>query len=600
MKIVNFIKDSSRLLLDGFKRFPITYILIAILAVAFEINVNNGFSNVYFEGGLFYGIFVSVLATLIIERKVKKNAYLQAIPVVLGVVSSIVMWQVLKHYFSDNNCFIMAFYIGTMIAMFSMCVWLLCKKENIDTIYMELLWAVSYSFLSIFVLFLGVMVCLWAFDSLIMPIEERAYSIVAVYSWIGLIPMMILSRIPREDNLVQRPKLYVKFFTFLAIPCVLLLAILCIYVGKIIMTLNMPSNRLNIFASICILVYLFMYAAIKGNSSKPLSFLLRWCWIPIIPIVIAQITGIVIRYNAYGLTPLRMAAMVTLAIGIYGLYIIARNKSLKSIWLVIAVAAIVFSISPINIIDMSVKNQNDRVEKILVKNSLLQDGKLVIPEKLELSDEDTKIIKGSWKWLQHYCGDSSSKVLIDYFDVNKAVLSYSKDKNNGVTGLLTILNIYNTQVSVNTEIYCSSSYDDKSKPLSCSGYSYIRFYDTYSCSWKRSDADKQEFFYKDGKYFIKVESNARNDSEYVEYDVTKFVDKLLESISEEKDSQTDTAKVSYSYRPNAGISDSDALWEISDNIALVVKFLYILDPPTIEIDAGRKHSLTCRGYIFYK
>lgn len=598
MKIVSFIKDSSRLLLDGFKRFPITYILIAILAVAFEINVNNGFSNVYFEGGLFYGIFVSVLATLIIEQKVKKNAYLQAIPVVLGVVSSIVMWQVLKHYFSDNNYFIMAFYIGTMIAMFSMCVWLLCKKENIDTIYMELLWAVLYSVLSIFVLFLGVMVCLWAFDSLIMPIEERPYSIVAAYSWIGLIPMMILSRIPREDNLVQRPKLYVKLFTFLAIPCVLLLVILCVYVGKIILTLDMPSNRLNIFASICILVYLFMYAAIKGNSSKPLSFLLRCCWIPIIPIVIAQITGIIIRYNAYGLTPLRMAAMVTLAIGIYGLYIIARNKSLKSIWLVIAVAAIVFSISPLNIIDMSVKNQNDRVEKILVKNSLLQEGKLVIPEKLELSDEDEKIIKGSWKLLRYYCGDPSSKVLIDYFDVNKAVLSYSKDKNNGVTDLLTVLNIDNPYVSFNIEIYCTSSYYDESKPLSCSGYSYIRFYDSYS--WKGSDVDKQEFFYKDGKYFIKLESNARNDSECVEYDVTKFVDKLLESISEEKDSQTDTAKVSYRDCLKASISDSDALWEISDNIALVVKSLDILDPPTIKIDAGRKHSLTFRGYIFYK
>lgn len=598
MKIVNFIKDSSRLLLDGFKRFPITYILIAILAVAFEINVNNDFLNVYFEGGLFYGIFVSVLATLIIEQKVKKNAYLQAIPVVLGVVSSIVMWQVLKHYFSDNNYFIMAFYIGTMIAMFSMCVWLLCKKENIDTIYMELLWAVSYSFLSIFVLFLGVMVCLIAFDSLIMPIEERPYSIVAAYSWIGLIPMMILSRIPREDNLVQRPKLYVKLFTFLAIPCVLLLAILCIYVGKIILTLDMPSNRLNIFASICILVYLFMYAAIKGNSSKPLSFLLRWCWIPIIPIVIAQITGIIIRYNAYGLTPLRMAGMVTLAIGIYGLYITARNKSLKSIWLVIAVAAIVFSISPLNIIDISVKNQNDRVEKILVKNSLLQDGKLVIPEKLELSDEDEKIIKGSWKMLRYFCGGPSSKVLIDYFDVNKAVLSYSKDKNNGVTDLLTVLNIDNTYVSVNTEIYCASSYDDEIKPLSCSGYSYIRFYDSYS--WQRSDADKQVFFYKDGKYFIKLESNARNDSECVEYDVTKFVDKLLESISEEKDSQTDTAKVSYSYCHNASISDSDALWEISDNITLVVKYLRILDPATIKIDAGRKHNLRFQGCIFYK
>ena len=599
MKIVSFIKDSSRLLLDGFKRFPITYILIAILAVALEININNRLSKVYFEGGLFYGIFVSVLATLIIERKVKKNAYLQAIPVVLGVVSSIVMWQVLKHYFSDNDCFIMAFYIGTMIAMFSMCVWLLCKKENIDTIYMELLWADSYSVLSILVLFLGVMVCLIAFDSLIMPIEERPYSIVAIYSWIGLIPMMFLSRIPREDNLVQRPKLYVKLFTFLAIPCVLLLAILCIYVGKIILTLDMPSNRLNIFASICILVYLFMYAAIKGNSSKPLSFLLRWCWIPIIPIVIAQITGIIIRYNAYGLTPLRMAGMVTLAIGIYGLYITARNKSLKSIWLVIAVAAIVFSISPINIIDISVKNQNDRVEKILVKNSLLQDGKLVIPEKLELSDEDEKIIKGSWKLLRYYCGDPSSKVLIDYFDVNKAVLSYLKDKNNGVTDLLTVLNIDNTYVSVNTEIYCASSYNNEHKPLPCSGYSYIRFCEPYS--WKRSDEDKQEFFYKDGKYFIKLESNARNDSECVEYDVTKFVDKLLESISEEKDSQTDTAKVlPYSYCQTAGISDSDALWEISDNIVLVVKYLRILDPSTIKIDAGRKHSLNCRGYIFYK
>ena len=596
MKIIRFIKESSRLLINGFNRFPITYILIAILAVVLEINLQDFSCKMYFEGGLFYGIFVSVLVTLLIEDKIKKHVYLHVIPAVLGVVSSIIMWQLLKNCSETINFFIDSFYVGTLIAMFSLSVWLLCKKENIDTIYMELLWAVSYSFLSIFVLFLGVMVCLWAFDSLIMPIEERPYSIVAAYSWIGLIPMMILSRIPREDNLVQRPKLYVKFFTYLAIPCVLLLVILCVYVGKIIITLNMPSNRLNIFASICILVYLFMYAAIKENSSKSLSFLLRWCWIPIIPIVIAQITGIIIRYNAYGLTPLRMAGMVTLAIGIYGLYITARNKSLKSIWLVIAVAAIVFSISPINIIDMSVKNQNDRIEKILVKNSLLKDGKLVIPEKFELSDEDKIVVIGSWRLLRFYDGESSPKVLINYFDVNKAVLSYAKETNNKAIDLLTVLNINDNNQCFNNEIYCTSSFNKDSNPISCEGYSYFRLILTYPS--KRDGGKEDVFLYKDGKYFLKLKSNFANDSELIEVEVTKFIDRLLEN-NRTNENNSETNKY-VCYQNVMEISESDAIWEMSDNIMLVIKNLRILDPDTIKVKAGTEYSLKLTGYILYK
>lgn len=597
MKIIRFIKESSRLLINGFNRFPITYILIAILAVVLEINLQDFRSKMYFEGGLFYGIFVSVLVTLLIEDKIKKHVYLHIIPAVLGVVSSIIMWQLLKNCSETINFFIDSFYVGTLIAMFSLSVWVLCKKENVDTIYMELLWAVLYSVLSVLVLYIGVMVCLLAFDSLIMPIvKERAYSVLSVYSWVGLLPILVLSRIPREYKLIQRPKLYVKFFTYLAIPCVLLLVILCVYVGKIIITLNMPSNRLNIFASICILVYLFMYAAIKENSSKSLSFLLRWCWIPIIPIVIAQITGIVIRYNAYGLTPLRMAGMVTLAIGIYGLYITARNKSLKSIWIVIAIAAIVFSISPINIIDMSVKDQNDRIEKILVKNSLLKDGKLVIPEKFELNDEDKKVVIGSWRLLRFYDGESSPKVLINYFDVNKAVLSYAKETNNKAIDLLTVLNIKENNQCFNNEIYCTSSFNKDSNPISCGGYSYFRLILTYPS--KRDGGKEDVFLYKDGKYFLKLKSNFANDSELIEVEVTKFIDRLLEN-NRTDDNNSETNKY-VCYQNVMEISESDAIWEMSDNIMLVIKNLRILDPDTIKVKAGTEYSLKLTGYILYK
>ena len=359
----------------------------------------------------------------------------------------------------------------------------------------------------------------------------------------------------------------------------------------------MPSNRLNIFASICILVYLFMYAAIKENSSKSLSFLLRWCWIPIIPIVIAQITGIIIRYNAYGLTPLRMAGMVTLAIGIYGLYITARNKSLKSIWLVIAIAAIVFSISPINIIDMSVKDQNDRIEKILVKNSLLKDGKLVIPEKFELNDEDKKVVIGSWRLLRFYDGESSPKVLINYFDVNKAVLSYAKETNNKAIDLLTVLNIKENNQCFNNQIYCRSSFNKDSNPISCGGYSYFRLIST-SWEWKRNGTKEQGFFYKDGKYFLELKSNFANDSELIEVEVTKFIDRLLEN-NRTNENNSETNKY-VCYQNVMEISESDAIWEISDNIMLVIKNLRILDPDTIKVKAGEEYSLILYGYILYK
>lgn len=597
MKVKDFICENWNKLYDGFKRFAITYILLIVFAVAFDIHERAGWSELYFEGGLGYGITASLFASLLFERIKSKRIFSVIVPAVMGVVASVAMWQVLEHH---QTGFVFAFYNGTLIAMVTLSLWLLCKKNNVNTIYMELLWAVGYAALATFILFLGLMVCFWAFDSLIFSIDNDFWQTIPIYCWFAFFPIGFLSRIPSEDNQFERPKIYVRFFTFLVIPCLILLAILLVYVSKIIFTGKMPSGTLNVFSSICILVYLFMYAAIKGNSSKILTWILRWCWVPIIPIVIAQIVGIIIRYNAYGLTTPRMMGMVTLAVGIYGLYLTARNKSLKSMWIVIPSAAIVFSISPINVIDIPVKNQNDRIERILVKHSILQEGKLVIPEKLELSDEENKTILEGWHYLSdsEYFDTDKSKVLVNYFSIKKPIEDYAKENNYPYADLCGFLGVNDLECN-NVFISLSSKYSfyyyiyDESLPVPTFGYSYFMPYNLVG----RERAEVEEkFVYKDGKYLLTMPSGVEEAAELVEYDVTKHINAML---TRAYNGANESGK-SYAYRIDMIESENEPIWRLDDNIIIVVSSAEVYDPTTISIKPGEEKALDIQFYALFK
>ena len=146
----------------------------------------------------------------------------------------------------------------------------------------------------------------------------------------------------------------------------------------------MPSGKMNWFASWAIAGYLFFWLSLRASRVRFFAFVARWGWAALIPVVVTQIVGIVIRYQAHGLTTPRMAGMVTLAIGIYALVLAALDRDAKSIFTVTAVAGIVFTVTPLNIVDIPMREQTARLRRMLARNGCLgSDGKLVVPEKPE-------------------------------------------------------------------------------------------------------------------------------------------------------------------------------------------------------------------------
>ena len=79
------------------------------------------------------------------------------------------------------------------------------------------------------------------------------------------------------------------------------------------------------------------------------------------PVLVAQIVGIVIRYQAYGLSSVRFAGMVVLSFGLVALVLAAFDRRPHGLFVFIALAGLVFTVTPLNIVDVPVYNQERRL-----------------------------------------------------------------------------------------------------------------------------------------------------------------------------------------------------------------------------------------------
>ena len=121
----------------------------------------------------------------------------------------------------------------------------------------------------------------------------------------------------------------------------------------------------------------------------------------LLPVLAMQIVGIVIRYLAYGLTTPRFAGMITLSFGIVALVLAALKRRPQWLFVFIAASGLFFTLTPLNIIDVPVWNQEQRLKGALRRCGLLKDGVIEIKTDANISMRDAKIIVGAWDYLVH-------------------------------------------------------------------------------------------------------------------------------------------------------------------------------------------------------
>ena len=377
----------------------------------------------------------------------------------------------------------------------------------------------------------GLLTCVAAFSALIASLATSISVDLACVTYIMTMSIGFLSFLPgreRQDDDGASGKAITFLFWLLLPIFLLLLWILYMYLGKIVVTCSMPSGKLNWFGSVAIAAYVFFWLSLRDSRQRFFAMFVRCGWILLLPVLAAQVVGIVIRYQAYGLTAPRFAGMITLSLGVLALAMAAAKRHPQWLFVVIAVSGLLFTVTPLNIVDVPVWNQEMRLKAALERNGLLQDGSLNLKSDVKLSDKDAKTILSAWQYL--VCGKNWSKWNrgLEYGDIKptvwyrpeftenlcKKTAEICRERKMKEASLSKLLGI--DESILNTKQYVSNYAKiefnlDKDVSLPANGYEKIKLVGCLSCKLK------------DGKWKLNVPTYTE------EFDVTEYIERIFKA-----------------------------------------------------------------------
>lgn len=387
----------------GFRRFAIFNLCAVAVAALFVLenhDVIRATTQAKASLGICWGALAGVFVQLLGEWRAWPHRRL-----LVGLVTAAVValgcwfWFALVEGTPSGRLWGML-YSGTSFSLVAASVAVLYRVADERTLVSRLtLNALGVNAVAV-VFVLSQMLCILAFDKLVASVSARLYGDVAGVSWMLILSVGFLSFLPGRERGDGASDRAAAFFFWLLLPAALiLLGILYLYLGKIAWTRTMPSGELNWFGSVSLAVYVFFWLALRDSSRPFFRLFVRWGWALLLPVLAAQVVGIVIRYRAYGLSTPRLAGMVTLSFGVFALVLAALNRRPSVLFVFIAAAGIAFTVTPLNIVDVPIRNQEARLKAALARCGLLQGDALSLPPNVQIPADDAKVIVGAWRYL---------------------------------------------------------------------------------------------------------------------------------------------------------------------------------------------------------
>lgn len=272
---------------------------------------------------------------------------------------------------------------GVLLALSFLALFFL-ERANNATGLPALLFAAGFSLGTSILFFLGLMTCAAAFWALVVT-DAASWTAETVYLFIGLTAYQLwglaafLSTLPRAGARYAFPAAAQKVLLYLLFPVyALLLLVLYLYVGKIILAGEMPVGTMNWYASFALLAFTFFFGTLAEQNRLPLfTRFLKWGLLLFLPILAVQLYGVWLRYEAYGLTTLRYTSMICTFCGIYALAVAFLRRKPQQVYLCAALLALIFSLTPLNVVDVPLRSQEARLNQLLTEHNLLQDGQII-------------------------------------------------------------------------------------------------------------------------------------------------------------------------------------------------------------------------------
>ena len=403
MRFKEFLKNFYTGVKEGISRFPVAFIcsILCFLTASYQIIFESDTFKIFIPLYLTYAL-VSVFSVLLktaqeyITEKI--NSLLQYILCAIVAVAGFFLLKI--HY--ESLYAIMA-YTGIMIALLCFIFFTLMRGENKDTAFPKLISSLVFANAICGVLSGGLSICLAAFESLIFSWNDfsKLYFIINLFVWVVCFINIFLSFIPKKDVPLPQSKIFRTFVLFAGLPLyILLIAILLVYLAKIVITWNMPVGEINWFASFASLFFIFFLLSVKQYTEKIAKMFVKFGGYFLIPVLIMQAIAVFERINAYGLTTPRTVSLVLIIISI--LFIagsLIMPKHLNKIALVSGIIVLIVTVTPFNVIDMPVASQTKILESVLTANGMLKDGKVVPNSKVSV--EDAEKIISSYNYLKY-------------------------------------------------------------------------------------------------------------------------------------------------------------------------------------------------------
>ncbi|MFN4233360.1 MAG: DUF4153 domain-containing protein [Bacteroidia bacterium] len=378
-----------------FKRFPLALLTVFLAAgVAIYLTENEFSNNFNFDTWLKLLLTASLALPFFIAVSFisESTDFDNGRKMVFHIVAFIIVFLYYWHF--DNKLstidYIRTFVLNIAVHLFvSFSPFLKTYNENgfwqfNKTLFLRYLLSILYTG----ILYGGLSVALLAIDNLFdVKINEKIY----VHLWIVMAiifnTIFFLAGIPQNLRELHNDYAYPKglkvFTQFVLLPLVsVYLFILYVYGFKILVSWQLPHGWVSYLVmcfSVAGIFSLLMIHPIKDTEqNKWMNIYSRWYYRLLFPLLILLAIAIYVRVKNYGITENRYF-LIALAIWLFitvVYFIFSKKKTIQWIPISLSIVAILSVFGPWSAFAVSEKSQVERLEKLLIQNNILQNGKI--------------------------------------------------------------------------------------------------------------------------------------------------------------------------------------------------------------------------------
>ena len=537
-KFKNLFPDMKK----GIERFPVTVIfgLILFIVTIFSIEGSYYKLETWIEY-LIIAIPFSATVELIREKyfENKNRKFFRAINFFGTILFIFVSKMFFKNYFAGEiiniTATILIFYVLFYL------IPIVYRNENREKYLQSVVGNQIITIGFALVLFLGLSAIVGTIDVLLINLPNTIYFDNFVFSASVFGVIFFVSRLKEKDESLENyvlPKIVEILICYILIPLILIYtAILYLYFAKIIFTLKMPKgvvSHLVLWYTAFSLFIIIMVTPITFKN-KFAKFYKKFFPMISVPLILLALFSINERIFQYGITENRYLVVILVIWLLFNMILYIVKNDVKWVLISYIFAILIAVFSPFNLVTVSINSQNKRLERLLIKNGIIQNGKIT-------NKNDKVSIKSKNEIMS----------VIDYFYNNTSELKWKKIKILGKTyekpeDFMKVIgandfwrsyeSIDNQEKGVISEI--SLKMNDGIKMTEAKGYDYL-IYD-FSVSYLLDANETKEFDNNNYKVVLKNKNlmikNIQKNTEILNINLNKIATEVYLKIKEKAKKQ---------------------------------------------------------------